>query len=120
MAGNLSILLRQNMRMPSVCGILARCLRAPHDCGKAGTTIEKQICASPSLSSLDVKLTETYKELQPFVDKKGLRSEQVAWMKTRNRCTDSACLQQAYEERLGELEAHLVRQQRAAAETFSR
>ena len=39
------------------------------DCNKAVATIEKQICASPRLSGLDATLTETYKELQEFVDK---------------------------------------------------
>lgn len=89
------------------------------DCRKAATTIEKQICASPKLSELDAKLTETYQELKQFVDKKELKSEQITWVKTRNRCVDTACLEQSYEERLNVLEDYLIRQKRAIARAFS-
>jgi uncharacterized protein YecT (DUF1311 family) len=79
------------------------------DCAKAGTPVEKLICATPSVSALDLKLSESYKTLLRLSeDKPGLKKEQALWIKTkRNVCETVDCLQSAYQSRLDELEASI-------------
>src|SRR4051812_45739507 len=75
------------------------------DCSKAGSFVEHQICADPTLSSLDEDLANVYRQVQatsPRPD--ALRAAQRAWLKeVRNACTDVQCLTQAYRARLDDL-----------------
>src|SRR5262245_26977419 len=80
---------------------------ASFDCKKAASPVEKAICANPKLDALDESLGMYYSAAQ---DKLGaaktcLRSDQRVWIgQERNRCTDDACLERAYLNRLAELD----------------
>lgn len=83
--------------------VLAR--GAAFDCGKAGTDIEKMICADPALSDLDARLARAYSaRLASDRNGRDVKSRQAAWLRdVRNQCRDQACLKAAYEKRLAEL-----------------
>lgn len=79
---------------------------ASFDCAKAGTNIEKLICSNESISAQDENLAKTYKSaLDASADKNELKQQQLAWLKTRNTCTDDTCLTQRYRDRIIELTA---------------
>lgn len=80
-------------------------LGASFDCARAGTRVEKRICASRVLSDLDERLAEAYGAVLRSSDDPGtVKSRQREWLKdVRDRCPDEACLKEAYEKRLAEL-----------------
>jgi uncharacterized protein YfaP (DUF2135 family) len=83
---------------------------AGFDCTKAKLPVEKLICSDSELSRLDQRLAEIYARLraQSGKDKtvlKQLADTQKSWIRERNRCADTDCLQTAYRQRLSELEA---------------
>jgi len=72
---------------------------ASFDCSKAGTKVEKMICADPELSKLDEELDRKYQTaLQgPWETSSRYKSEHdFTWLKKRNRCPDSKCLKYVY------------------------
>ncbi len=71
---------------------------ASFDCARAGTSIEKMICADPELSALDGSLALRYKKvLEAARSPSVLREEQRLWLReVRNRCIDVPCLRTAY------------------------
>jgi uncharacterized protein len=77
---------------------------ASFDCGRAGSAVEKQICADPQLSALDGRLAVAYSTALKATDdygKKALAKEQRNWIRyTRDICEDASCLQQAYTDRI--------------------
>lgn len=75
------------------------------DCAKASTTVEKMICANPKLAAADRDTAAAYKaKLAASADKNGLKQQQANWRRTvRDACTDTACLEGAYKQRLAEL-----------------
>ncbi|MDI1298785.1 hypothetical protein [Methylotenera sp.] len=77
------------------------------DCNKASTTAEKLTCTTNTLSQLDGLLAATYKDRMNNsiygVDKLTFKGSQLAWGKTKNICTDAACLETAYRNRIFEL-----------------
>jgi uncharacterized protein YecT (DUF1311 family) len=75
------------------------------DCTKASTSVENMICADPKLAAADRDTAAAYKaKLAASADKSGLRQQQAAWRRTvRDACTDTACLESAYKQRLVEL-----------------
>ncbi len=74
------------------------------DCAKASTLVEKAICSDSQISNLDDLLMQTYKKaMSNSADKKSLKNDQLTWLKNRNKCTDSDCIKNAYEERIKEL-----------------
>lgn len=77
------------------------------DCAKAGNDVERMICATPAVASLDKRLADTYKEyLKMSEDKGATKKEQAAWIKkTRNACKTADCLATAYQARIDDLEA---------------
>jgi uncharacterized protein len=81
-------------------------LAAGFDCSKAATQVEKVICASSELSTLDEHLSRYY-EGAKYALPEGeacLKSDQLHWLKSvRNVCKDNACLKIAYLNRLSEL-----------------
>jgi uncharacterized protein YecT (DUF1311 family) len=92
----------QEPRLPVVS---ARPPAAPSfDCRKASIPSEQAVCANPLLARLDVALAENYRYmlLSDIGDgaRNDLRQTQRAWLATRNKCTDSHCLQVAYRNRL--------------------
>lgn len=85
---------------------------ASFDCAKAGTKIEKMICASPTLNELDSDLASIYKEA---VGKdSSIKQDQRDWIKERNQCSNVECLEQSYKERIATLTNFIVRHDRQA------
>ena len=77
---------------------------ASFDCGKAATFVEKEICTNLVLSKLDDALADNYRMMlasevgaDTLVEQKAI---QKAWMRDRNKCTDYACIEQAYRKRI--------------------
>lgn len=80
---------------------------AGFDCQQAGTSVERQICGDEDLSALDGQLNEIYQALRESanaVQRRALTSEQRQWLRSRNQCSDLACLQASYDARLNELD----------------
>jgi uncharacterized protein len=80
---------------------------ASFDCSKAGTSVEKTICASETLSRLDEQLARAYDSVLLLSDRPAtVKSQQKAWLRNiRDKCHDETCLQSAYEHRLAQLAA---------------
>jgi uncharacterized protein len=72
---------------------------ASFDCAKAGTPVERMVCADPGVSALDERVADAYKAAcarDPRV-----KESQREWLAgTRNKCGSTACLSQAYTARL--------------------
>ncbi len=81
---------------------------ATFDCRKAGTVVEKTICADPALSGLDDRLGAAYRAaLNAGTDRASLVTGQRRWIAdTRDRCADAACLARSYEARIAWLSDH--------------
>ena len=78
---------------------------ASFDCHKAGTLVEKTICADPLLSKLDEVLAQNFRNMLTVdlgTTKQALRAEQNKWLAARNRCTDTKCLVSTYRTRIDE------------------
>ncbi|MEG2566046.1 MAG: lysozyme inhibitor LprI family protein [Acinetobacter sp.] len=72
-------------------------------------SMEEVICQSPSLSAMDMKLNEVYKQaLATSKDDPVLKAEQRGWIKGRNECWKEedkpACLSREYSQRMTELQ----------------
>ena len=82
---------------------------ASFPCARAATVVEKNICASPTLSRLDSELDTLYaKARNASANRDGLVKEQRDWIKTtRDACGSETCLAGAYETRIHELEQRL-------------
>lgn len=73
---------------------------ASFDCNKAGTQVEKAICADLELGRLDEDLMAAYKKVASTE-----RTAQRAWLKHRNACGPNVqCLKSLYEERVAKLQ----------------
>lgn len=73
-------------------------------------SMEDLICQSTTLSAMDLKLTETYKQaLAKSHNNSTLKAEQRGWIKGRNECwkedDKNACLAGSYQQRLSELQS---------------
>lgn len=97
----------------SVCLLSAGAASAASfDCAKAVSPAEKAVCADPTLSRLDERLTKAYRQgvdelwldqiLEPRTPTaRAYRGAQFAWLKARDVCgADTACLKRLYEHRL--------------------
>ncbi len=73
---------------------------ASFNCAKAATAVEKAICTSKPLSSLDAILAKLYKVASK---NPAAKTEQKAWMASRDACTDAECVATQYAERLLQL-----------------
>jgi uncharacterized protein YecT (DUF1311 family) len=74
-------------------------------CAHVTSQVNKLICGSSTLSALDRQLAVVFNNMrgQPL-DQKKLRSDEDAWLASLQReCSDEACIQGKYEERLAEL-----------------
>ena len=77
---------------------------ASFDCAKAGTQVERLICAQPALSSLDDQLDKVYAAARRADHRPALLAQQRDWLvNVRDRCTDAACVRKAYMVRLAAL-----------------
>lgn len=97
----------RNFKLFLVGSILAGPLlavAASFDCTKAGTEIEKSICASEVLSKLDDELGSSYRSAKSSsVSPEKLQAEQRSWIRERNACKDNECLKNSYELRIDQL-----------------
>lgn len=86
---------------------------ASFDCKKSSTLVEKAICSNPKLSKLDDSLAKAYKQaLDKAGDRASLQAEQRDWLsKIRNPCRHEACIQEAYQVRLAELDVNVSQTQ---------
>lgn len=77
--------------------------RPSFDCAKAANAAERTICADyeSELRALDRELAEAFALLRE--SGKITRESQLAWLRNRNLCTDSECIQRAYQQRLEQL-----------------
>ena len=78
------------------------------DCSKATTSVERMVCENEELSQLDTKLSKIYKSF--YLLTKEMKEDQRAWIKQRDKCQDSACIQKLYRQRVEELSASLSNQ----------
>lgn len=77
---------------------------ASFDCAKAGTPVERMICADPGVSALDQRLAEAYRSASARDPR--VKESQREWLAgTRDKCGTTACLSQAYGARLEALKA---------------
>lgn len=84
---------------------------ASFDCEKAGTEVEKLICADSELSKLDEEMGKTYAEaLKEFSVPEALKLRQRQWFKRRDACVDRGlpkyimqCVKEIYQQRLAEI-----------------
>jgi len=80
-------------------------------CAHVTSQVNKLICASPALSALDRQLATVFNNMrgQPL-DQTKLQSDENAWLASMRRdCTDEACVQRKYEERLAALRDQSLR-----------
>lgn len=79
---------------------------ASFDCSKAKTYVEQQICKHVTLSKLDEALTENYKgSLASPIGREArrdLKNSQKAWVRERNQCKSTDCIEKEYRKRLDE------------------
>jgi uncharacterized protein len=88
------------------CVLLPSAQAASFDCAKASSFVEKAICSDQQLSAMDDQLARLYKAAR--ADSSGnatLEAEQKAWLSSRDRCADAACLKKAYVDRIKALSA---------------
>ena len=80
---------------------------ASFDCTKAGSVTEKAICNNPTISALDDKLSEAYKNAKAKTnDEVKLKTEQIAWVKESRLCNgDTGCLEKSYKSRIAALDS---------------
>ena len=82
-------------------------------CGKAKAPDEKAICASRTLSELDVQMATLFTvrmEIPMLMGARGAaQDEQHAWLAQRGACgSNSACLTQSYQQRIAALKQTLA------------
>lgn len=74
------------------------------DCNQATGRVEKMICSSPEISTLDRDLANTYKQaLKESKNPGQMRVDQIAWIQHRSACKTLDCLKASYETRLTSL-----------------
>lgn len=92
------------------CFVTLACTTAVHaasfDCAKASSSVERAVCGNEDLSRLDDALAELYKTVISDSDapaRRTIRLAQLRWLEVRNTCSESSCIQDAYQTRLTEL-----------------
>jgi uncharacterized protein YecT (DUF1311 family) len=83
---------------------------AGFDCGQIRTVTEKIICGDERLSAMDEALNALYRVLRhaDSVEQGALKTEQLEWLKLRDRCEAVPCLVDAYRERIREFEVRVA------------
>jgi len=80
------------------------CYSASFNCASHLSEAESLICANKELSAKDTDMAVVYKKLlkRGFYgkSKNAFKTEQLAWLKTRDACRTSACLNDIYDERI--------------------
>ena len=98
--------------LPVLVALAGPAAAASFDCAKAGTAVEKMICAEPELGALDERLAAAFTALgvENTGNEWGRRAprsdDQRRWLReVRDRCADAACLRKAYTDRIAVLAA---------------
>lgn len=81
---------------------------ASFHCENAVSKTEKMICSDTDVSNQDSKLGQLYSQLESTKER---TKSQKQWLKERNSCADSQCLNATYQLRIAEFEALLLKQQ---------
>ncbi|VVE21028.1 lysozyme inhibitor LprI family protein [Pandoraea commovens] len=81
--------------------VSAQTVQPSFDCRKASSSVERSICASPSLAESDNQLAQAFTAAtNRTADKAGLRKDQNKWRATvRDKCRSDECIANAYRER---------------------
>lgn len=83
---------------------ISNAFAASFDCDKAAHPVEKLICSSSSLSDLDDRLSEAYKNAAKNLQiADQVKADQKLWIKETRACSDELCLVGLYEKRITEL-----------------
>lgn len=88
---------------------------ASFDCAKAGTKVEKLVCANAELSKLDDQLSAAYKDgAKHTAEPDRYKREQRSWLKGRETCLNDAdkattCLRELYSQRVQALSGNCWR-----------
>lgn len=88
------------------CLVIGQVQAASFDCSKAGTKVEKLICADESLSERDEQMAEAYRtSLKQAAAPEALKKRQLQWLKDLRRyCKTAKCVEGAYWARTRALE----------------
>ena len=80
---------------------------ASFECRRNENRVEKLICADAVVSDLDEVMARFYAGATSALRSNAecIKPDQQAWLRRRDTCRDSACLDRSYRERLGELMA---------------
>jgi uncharacterized protein len=85
-------------------GLMPSAWAATFDCNKASTFVEKAICSDSRLTRMDDQLGRLYKDaLAASSNSAALKTEQKAWLSSRDQCKDSDCIMKAYADRISSL-----------------
>jgi uncharacterized protein len=77
---------------------------ATFGCNKASSFAEKAICSDCRLTAMDDELGRLYRAaLASASEKEALKTEQKAWLASRDQCQDSNCIMKAYADRIAAL-----------------
>jgi uncharacterized protein len=97
--------MRTTIGMLLFCVVLMPSARAAtFDCDKASTFAEKVVCSDSRITAMDDELGRLYKAaLASAPQKEALRTDQKAWLASRDRCQDSNCIMKAYSDRIAAL-----------------
>ncbi|AOE48771.1 lysozyme inhibitor LprI family protein [Kangiella sediminilitoris] len=99
---------------------------ASFNCDIAGLNeVEKMICGSKEVSTMDEQLSEWYTLLNQSdsgylfkLIKPNLKESQRIWLSTRNKCDDLTCLKRAYRSRIGELKSSYLNFRKYSSKSF--
>ena len=88
---------------PLACGA-----QPSFDCSKAGTDTEKAICGSNTLSELDLRLSQAFKDARSRVSRAAdgrISRDQKSWLNGRDKCgSNEQCIGNEMRYRVGQLE----------------
>lgn len=75
------------------------------NCDKASGKIEVMICGNEDLAAKDKEMSVAFKQAVAASgdDGAGIKKGQKSWMKERNKCGDTQCLLQSYQDQIDEL-----------------
>jgi uncharacterized protein len=77
-----------------------------YDCTKTTEgSVERSVCTNEHLAKLDKELSSIYSSF--YYVTKEIKSDQRVWMKQKNQCKNTACIQKAYESRITDLNSSL-------------
>ena len=82
--------------------------RPSFDCGSVTSRVLRLVCADPALAASDRRMSSAYYESLASGDgatRAALRTSRDRFLRSRNRCTNEACVAQSYDDRIDEIRA---------------